>query len=168
MRGALPRPRCSASPGTAAASPSADVHCRAWPFEPAVGRPVRRHLEFVRWLGLSSPELLAITKERAAALDEFCAEFGRNPSSIRRQILAGSPATTPDPIWSSVQAFDEWVARWRQVGIDEIVLYFPPELLYEPDLVNPVVLEHLRGLLLARRSGNQSAAVNGQRRATHE
>ncbi|BBZ39821.1 LLM class flavin-dependent oxidoreductase [Mycobacterium conspicuum] len=118
--------------------------------------------------GLSSPELLAITKERAAALDEFCAEFGRNPSSIRRQILAGSPATTPDPIWSSVQAFDEWVARWRQVGIDEIVLYFPPELLYEPDLVNPVVLEHLRGLLLARRSGNQSAAVNGQRRATHE
>jgi hypothetical protein len=67
-----------------------------------------------------------------------------------------------------VQAFDEWVARWRQVGIDEIVLYFPPELLYEPDLVNPFVLEHLRGLLFARRSGNQSAAVNGQRRATHE
>src|SRR6202000_1518039 len=50
--------------------------------------------------GLSSPELLAITKQRCAALDEFCAEFGRDPSSIRRQILAGSPDTTPDPIWS--------------------------------------------------------------------
>ena len=118
--------------------------------------------------GLTSPKLFAITKQRSAVLDEFCAEFGRAPSSVRRQILAGSPATTPDPIWSSVQAFDEWVAGWRQVGIDEIVLYFPPDLLYEPELIDPRVVEHLRSLLFARRSGDQGTAVNGQRRATHE
>ncbi|OBA60585.1 hypothetical protein A5647_13750 [Mycobacterium sp. 1100029.7] len=111
--------------------------------------------------GLSSSELLAITRWRAQALDEFCAERGRDPSTIRRQILAGSPATTPDPIWSSVQAFDDWVARWEQIGIDEIVLYFPPELLYEPDLIDPAVLEHLRALLFARQSGDQRAAVDG-------
>ena len=118
--------------------------------------------------GLSSPELVAITKQRSAALDEFCVEFGRTPSSVRRQILAGSPATTPDPIWSSVQAFDEWVAGWQQVGMNEIVLYFPPDLLYEPELIDPLVVEHLRGLLFARRSGDQRTAVNGQRRAAHE
>jgi alkanesulfonate monooxygenase SsuD/methylene tetrahydromethanopterin reductase-like flavin-dependent oxidoreductase (luciferase family) len=110
--------------------------------------------------GLSSPELLAITKRRSAVLDEHCDELGRDPSLIRRQILAGSPATTPDPIWSSVQAFDDWVAGWQQIGIDEIVLYFPPELLYEPQLIDPAVLEHLRALLFARRSGDQRAAVD--------
>jgi alkanesulfonate monooxygenase SsuD/methylene tetrahydromethanopterin reductase-like flavin-dependent oxidoreductase (luciferase family) len=111
--------------------------------------------------GLSSPELLAITRQRSAVLDELCAELGRDPSGIRRQILAGSPATTPDPIWSSVQAFDDWVAGWQQIGIDEIVLYFPPDLLYEPELIDPAVLEHLRASLFARRSGDQRAAVDG-------
>ncbi|CDO88959.1 hypothetical protein AWC29_21925 [Mycobacterium triplex] len=110
--------------------------------------------------GLSSPELLAITEQRSAILDGLCAEVGRDPSSIRRQILAGSPATTPDPIWSSVQAFDDWVAGWQQIGIDEIVLYFPPELLYEPELIDPAVLEHLRALLFARSSGDQRSAVD--------
>jgi alkanesulfonate monooxygenase SsuD/methylene tetrahydromethanopterin reductase-like flavin-dependent oxidoreductase (luciferase family) len=118
--------------------------------------------------GLSSPQLLEITSRRSAALDEFCAEAGRAPSAIRRQVLAGSPATTPDPIWSSVRAFDEWVAGWQQVGIDEIVLYFPPDLLYEPELIDPAVTEHLRELLFARRSGDQGATVDGQHGSTDE
>lgn len=112
--------------------------------------------------GLSSRRLLDITRKRSDALDEFCAGLGRDPATVRRQILAGNPATTPDPIWSSVQAFDEWVAGWQQVGIDEIVLYFPPELLYEADLIDPTVVEHLRALLFARRSGDQGATVDGQ------
>jgi alkanesulfonate monooxygenase SsuD/methylene tetrahydromethanopterin reductase-like flavin-dependent oxidoreductase (luciferase family) len=102
--------------------------------------------------GLLSADLLAVTESRAAALDEICAQLGRDPSTIRRQILAGSPATTPDPIWSSVNAFDDWVAGWQQAGIDEIVLYFPPEVLYEPELIDPAVVEHLRALLFARQS----------------
>lgn len=100
--------------------------------------------------GLTSAQLVAVTRSRAAALDEFCAETGRDPATIRRQILAGNPATTPDPIWSSVDAFDTWVASWRDAGIDEIVLYFPPEVLYEPDLIDRAVLDHLRALLFAR------------------
>jgi alkanesulfonate monooxygenase SsuD/methylene tetrahydromethanopterin reductase-like flavin-dependent oxidoreductase (luciferase family) len=100
--------------------------------------------------GLSSPELLAVTRARSAALDEFCDELGRDPAAIRRQILAGSPATTPDPIWSSVDAFDTWVAGWQEIGIDEIVLYFPPEVLYEPEMVDSAVLDHLMALLFAR------------------
>ncbi|OBG78297.1 MULTISPECIES: LLM class flavin-dependent oxidoreductase [unclassified Mycobacterium] len=118
--------------------------------------------------GLSSHELIRATRDRGDALDEFCADCGRDPATVRRQILAGSPATTPDPIWSSVQAFDDWVAAWEQVGIDEIVLYFPPELLYEPALIDPRVLDHLGGLLSARRSGDQGAAVDGQHRAADE
>jgi alkanesulfonate monooxygenase SsuD/methylene tetrahydromethanopterin reductase-like flavin-dependent oxidoreductase (luciferase family) len=102
--------------------------------------------------GLSSPELMAVTKARAEALDEFCAELGRDPASVRRQILAGNPATTPDPIWSSVDAFDTWLAGWEEIGIDEIVLYFPPEVLYEPEMIDPEVLDHIQGLLFAKRA----------------
>jgi hypothetical protein len=54
------------------------------------------------------------------------------------------------------------------VGIDEIVLYFPPDLLYEPELIDPAVTEHLRGLLFARRSGDQGTTVNGQHGTTDE
>jgi alkanesulfonate monooxygenase SsuD/methylene tetrahydromethanopterin reductase-like flavin-dependent oxidoreductase (luciferase family) len=100
--------------------------------------------------GLSSERIFAVTKARAVALDEFCDELGRDPAGIRKQILAGNPATTPDPIWSSVDAFDTWVSGWREIGIDEIVLYFPPEVLYEPELIDPAVLEHLKEMLFAR------------------
>jgi alkanesulfonate monooxygenase SsuD/methylene tetrahydromethanopterin reductase-like flavin-dependent oxidoreductase (luciferase family) len=102
--------------------------------------------------GLTSPELIAVTKARAEALDEFCAELGRDPASVRRQILAGNPATTPDPIWSSVDAFDTWLAGWEEIGIDEIVLYFPPEVLYEPEMIDPEVLDHIQGLLFTKRA----------------
>jgi alkanesulfonate monooxygenase SsuD/methylene tetrahydromethanopterin reductase-like flavin-dependent oxidoreductase (luciferase family) len=116
---------------------------------------VARHADiwssFGGW-GLTSHELLAVTRNRAAALEESCAQIGRDPGLIRRQILAGNPATTPDPIWSSVGAFDDWVAGWQEAGIDEIVLYFPPEVLYEPGLVDRAVLDHLAATLFARRA----------------
>jgi alkanesulfonate monooxygenase SsuD/methylene tetrahydromethanopterin reductase-like flavin-dependent oxidoreductase (luciferase family) len=114
---------------------------------------VARHADiwssFGGW-GLTSAELIAVTKARSDALDEFCADAGRDPTTVRRQILAGSPATTPDPIWSSVDAFDTWVATWSEIGIDEIVLYFPPEILYASDLVDGAVLDHLATQLSAR------------------
>jgi alkanesulfonate monooxygenase SsuD/methylene tetrahydromethanopterin reductase-like flavin-dependent oxidoreductase (luciferase family) len=100
--------------------------------------------------GLSSTELLAVTKARGDALAEFCAELGRDPATIRRQVLAGNPAVTMDPIWSSVGAFDTWLAGWQEIGIDEVILYFPPEVLFEPDLVDRAVLDHLQGLVSAR------------------
>jgi alkanesulfonate monooxygenase SsuD/methylene tetrahydromethanopterin reductase-like flavin-dependent oxidoreductase (luciferase family) len=102
--------------------------------------------------GLRSSELLEVTRRRGAALDRHCAELGRDPRSVRRQVLAGSPATTPDPIWSSVDAFDTWVGGWAEAGIDEIVLYFPPAWLWDPELVRPRVLEHLARLLRSRDS----------------
>lgn len=102
--------------------------------------------------GLGSAELLAVTRRRGAALDRHCADLGRDPRTVRRQVLAGGPATTADPIWSSVDAFDTWVGGWAEAGIDEIVLYFPPEALWAPELVHPRVLDHLGGLLRPERA----------------
>ena len=48
---------------------------------------------------------------------------------------------------SSVAAFEHWVGRWTEIGIDELALYFPPELLWRRELVDERVLERLRELL---------------------
>ena len=101
--------------------------------------------------GLASAELIDVTRRRAATLDRYCADLGREPSTVRRRVLAGSPAITPDPIWSSVDAFDTWVGRWQEAGIDEIVLYFPPDGVYTPDQIDDRVLDHLRERLASVR-----------------
>lgn len=98
--------------------------------------------------GSTSSEVIELTRRRGAILDAHCAEIGRDPASVRRVALAGSPATTADPIWSSVAAFEHWVGRWTEIGIDELALYFPPELLWRRELVDERVLERLRELLL--------------------
>jgi alkanesulfonate monooxygenase SsuD/methylene tetrahydromethanopterin reductase-like flavin-dependent oxidoreductase (luciferase family) len=68
-------------------------------------------------------EAVAITKQRNEQLNEFCDEMGRNPSSIRRSIVAYRPV--PDPL-SSLDAFDEYVGAFHNIGIEEIIFYWPP------------------------------------------
>jgi alkanesulfonate monooxygenase SsuD/methylene tetrahydromethanopterin reductase-like flavin-dependent oxidoreductase (luciferase family) len=68
-------------------------------------------------------EAVAITKQRNEQLDEYCHELGRNPSHIRRSIAAYRPV--PDPL-SSLDAFDEYVGAFREIGIEEIIFYWPP------------------------------------------
>jgi alkanesulfonate monooxygenase SsuD/methylene tetrahydromethanopterin reductase-like flavin-dependent oxidoreductase (luciferase family) len=77
-----------------------------------------------RWVsyggfGLGTAELLALTRQRIAVLDEAGA-------GIRRMLLAGSPAVTAEPIWQSVEAVRDFVGRHREVGIDEFTFYYPP------------------------------------------
>ncbi len=45
------------------------------------------------------------TAERAARLDAFCAELGRDPRSIRRSVTCFPPLTP----WTSVAYFEEMV-----------------------------------------------------------
>jgi alkanesulfonate monooxygenase SsuD/methylene tetrahydromethanopterin reductase-like flavin-dependent oxidoreductase (luciferase family) len=79
-----------------------------------------------RWVsyggfGLSAEEHLAVTKRRIDVLAE--ASRGR---SVRRMLLAGSPAVTAEPIWSSVGAVTDFAGRYREIGIDDFVFYYPP------------------------------------------
>jgi alkanesulfonate monooxygenase SsuD/methylene tetrahydromethanopterin reductase-like flavin-dependent oxidoreductase (luciferase family) len=45
---------------------------------------------------------------------------------IRRRLLCGSAALTREPIWRSVDAFDDFVGRYRAIGIDEFAFHWPP------------------------------------------
>ncbi len=68
-------------------------------------------------------EAVATTQRLSERLDAHCREVGRDPATIRRSIL--TYRATPDPL-SSLDAFDEYVGRYREIGIEEIVFYWPP------------------------------------------
>jgi alkanesulfonate monooxygenase SsuD/methylene tetrahydromethanopterin reductase-like flavin-dependent oxidoreductase (luciferase family) len=69
--------------------------------------------------GLSAAASLAVTRERADRLDAYCAALGRDPRAIRRSFLMGF---TQDDPWASVDAFQDFVGRYRELGIDEFIL----------------------------------------------
>jgi alkanesulfonate monooxygenase SsuD/methylene tetrahydromethanopterin reductase-like flavin-dependent oxidoreductase (luciferase family) len=66
---------------------------------------------------------LAQTRERSARLDEFALAAGRDPRAIRRSFLAGF---TPDRPFSSIDAFEDFVGRYRAIGIDEFIFFYRP------------------------------------------
>lgn len=80
----------------------------------------------------SEEEVYRRTADRAHRLDDLCVEIGRDPSSIGRSLLVlessgnleGAP---PTRAFSSVGAFRDLVGRCRELGMSELVFYFPEE-----------------------------------------
>src|SRR5439155_23247828 len=75
----------------------------------------------------TSEQCLATVRDRNQQMDEFCVAAGRDPATLRRSIIAGG-GVTPDPIWSSVEAFRDFVGRYREAGVDEFIFYYPSRL----------------------------------------
>jgi len=71
-------------------------------------------------------EAVAATRQRSELLDAYCSEMGRDPAAIRRSIVVYRPRP-PDPL-SSLDAFDEYVGRYAEIGINEFIFYWPPLL----------------------------------------
>jgi len=69
-------------------------------------------------------EAVATTKQRNEQLDAYCQDFGRDPMTILRSIAVYRPVP-PDPL-SSLDAFDDYVGRYADIGINEIIFYWPP------------------------------------------
>lgn len=68
-------------------------------------------------------QALAETRERAARIDVYCAELGRDPATLRRSFLAGF---TPDRPFASVDAFEDFIGRYRELGMDEFIFFYKP------------------------------------------
>jgi hypothetical protein len=62
-----------------------------------------------------------ITADRSRRVDDLCADLGRDPATIRHQVVCFPPLTS----WQSVPYFTDMVGRFRRIGIDEFVLYWP-------------------------------------------
>jgi alkanesulfonate monooxygenase SsuD/methylene tetrahydromethanopterin reductase-like flavin-dependent oxidoreductase (luciferase family) len=96
---------------------------------------------------LSADEMLKLTKERNHRLDEYCAEIGRDPSSLKRSLLVyGAPA---EIAYTSVDGFHEVIGSYREAGIEEFIIYYP-----FMDEHMPVFEQIVQGELPTLRSGS--------------
>ncbi len=68
-------------------------------------------------------EAIANLKRMSQQLDAICVEEGRDPQSLKRSILLDRAQVDP---WSSVDAFDEFVGAFQEIGIEMIAFYWPP------------------------------------------
>jgi len=73
--------------------------------------------------GRTLQEALAKMRELTERVDEACDEVGRDPATLQRTILAFHPE--PDP-FASLDAFDEYVGAYEEIGISAITFYWPP------------------------------------------
>lgn len=74
-----------------------------------------------------SDEAVANVRRRNEMLDGYCVEIGRDPATLRRSLLAGGGANPDDP-WLSVEAFQDFVGRYHEAGIDEFLFYYPSRI----------------------------------------
>jgi alkanesulfonate monooxygenase SsuD/methylene tetrahydromethanopterin reductase-like flavin-dependent oxidoreductase (luciferase family) len=102
---------------------------------------------------LSLAASVAETQRLSQRLDQICEEIGRDPRSIRRSVQALKP--TPDPL-SSLDAFDEYVGAYAEIGIEEVILYWPPlEHQFDQDLPLPAARQSLFERIAAERIANR-------------
>lgn len=63
----------------------------------------------------------SVTADRSHRFDDLCVGAGRDPAAIRHSVVCFPPLTP----WQSVEYFRDMVGRFRAIGIDEFVLYWP-------------------------------------------
>lgn len=63
------------------------------------------------------------TREQVRLLEHYCQELDRDPTKIRRSVLPYRSEL--DPL-SSLEAFDEFVGRYAELGFEQFVFYWPP------------------------------------------
>ncbi|MFX0094873.1 MAG: LLM class flavin-dependent oxidoreductase [Candidatus Hodarchaeota archaeon] len=75
------------------------------------------------WMSLE--EAITIIDKRMHLLDQYCDEVGRNPKSLTRSIL--TYGKYGDNSFSSVDRFEEITNRYRELGINELIYYYPAQ-----------------------------------------
>ena len=79
----------------------------------------------------SFDEQVAETHVRAALMDEVCAAAGRDPATLRRSYLMFDAEARPRggtyAYYESVARFEEMAGRILELGMDELVIYYPPD-----------------------------------------
>jgi alkanesulfonate monooxygenase SsuD/methylene tetrahydromethanopterin reductase-like flavin-dependent oxidoreductase (luciferase family) len=69
----------------------------------------------------TAADFYKVTAERCARFDDLVVGLGRHPKGIRHSLVCFPPLTP----WESSGYFTDMVGRFRAVGVDEFVLYWP-------------------------------------------
>ncbi|HEV2073131.1 MAG TPA: TIGR03560 family F420-dependent LLM class oxidoreductase [Thermomicrobiales bacterium] len=64
-------------------------------------------------------------RRRNDQLTVYCEEIGRNPASIKRSMFYGVNQSPEDDPWASSDAFEEFIGRYAEAGMEEFVLQPP-------------------------------------------
>lgn len=72
--------------------------------------------------GLDAEKFFRLIAERVDLVNRLCDECGRDPTTLRRSVLAHHSAFDP---WRSTQAFMSIVERFRALGFSECIFYWP-------------------------------------------
>jgi alkanesulfonate monooxygenase SsuD/methylene tetrahydromethanopterin reductase-like flavin-dependent oxidoreductase (luciferase family) len=111
----------------------------------SVLRIAARHADrwntYVGWQ-LSREEGRRLTRERNAELDQLCREAGRDPRTLLRSALIGHSFVAETP-FASQHAFREVCLAYEDAGIDELIVYWPPEFAMPEDAFEPGLFERL-------------------------
>jgi alkanesulfonate monooxygenase SsuD/methylene tetrahydromethanopterin reductase-like flavin-dependent oxidoreductase (luciferase family) len=74
----------------------------------------------------------AVVGSQLDRLRRACEDEGRDPGSVHKVLLQGSTAERP---LASLDAFVDWAGRYRELGIDELVVHWPvPDSVFANDL----------------------------------
>ena len=68
-------------------------------------------------------EIVETVRAQNRDLDEQCVELGRDPATLRRSLVCWKPL---DP-WETPDAFTSIVASFRDAGISEFNVMWPPD-----------------------------------------
>jgi alkanesulfonate monooxygenase SsuD/methylene tetrahydromethanopterin reductase-like flavin-dependent oxidoreductase (luciferase family) len=97
--------------------------------------------------GADAPAVFAATRDRFARLDEYCREAGRDPRSLKRSIYRfGSDRPGAEELWASVDAFTDFVGRYREIGVSEFIFRYPPGDRDRPPAFERIVTEAMPAL----------------------
>jgi alkanesulfonate monooxygenase SsuD/methylene tetrahydromethanopterin reductase-like flavin-dependent oxidoreductase (luciferase family) len=106
---------------------------------PRMLRIIAQHAE--TWNSFGTPDEM---RQRNAILDDACAASGREPSSLRRSLYGWASKMGRDA-WASVQAFEDVLGIYGDVGVNEFIIDAPgPEQFDVVERVATDVLPRLR------------------------
>lgn len=93
--------------------------------------------------GLSPQQTLETLRERCDQLEQYCAQIGRDPHTIIRSFLVG---LTDDKPFASLNAFNDFVGRYSEIGFSEFVFYFdypamPPDKCLTHEMLERIATE---------------------------
>jgi alkanesulfonate monooxygenase SsuD/methylene tetrahydromethanopterin reductase-like flavin-dependent oxidoreductase (luciferase family) len=90
----------------------------------------------------SASASLRATERRIVSLEKACEAAGRSPGEITRSLLLpfGRLAATP---LASREAWDAFVARYREIGVDEIIFFYPLDVHFAADAIEPGLLQEI-------------------------
>ncbi len=75
------------------------------------------------WNSRGTPDEM---RQRNAAMDDACRRYGRDPAAVKRSLLYVVAQMPDEQPWDSVDAFEDFVGRFGEAGVQEFIFQPPP------------------------------------------